>query len=815
MKRTQTLLIVSNVARIATLLKPRILFAAALGTATLFSQVWVAQGPGPTLNGQNEGIPGNPVSGSIISIATSTNADLVYVGTTNGGVWKTTNATSATPAWTALTDTQLPALSISSLAISPLDANTLYAGTGSTSSLGLDGSSGFGVAKSTNGGTTWSVLAGATFSTRRIVSIVPTSIGAAATQVVLAATLFDRGGVYRSADAGSTFTRISGGSGLPDGGVSQIVADPSNANRFFAGVPSNYLNSGTAGIYVSIDGGANWTLVNGTIPAAILNNSLRILLSVSGGAPNPVYAMFISNNAASGIASGHLSGVFRTPDQGATWVSMGLPSPEIFPGGQGSIHGAILAHRIDAAAVFISGDRQNTPFPNVNGCSNFTANVFRGVFTGVGTWTNAVCSGASGTSPHADSRALAFDANGNVLQANDGGIFRLVSPDAAAGVRSWVSVNNTIQPAEVHSVAYDPLSNVVFAGTQDTGTPIQSAPGNTTWNELIQGDGGVVAVDADQTAHAGTSIRYTSFQRFGSFNRTSWNSANAMIGGFTTVGLNITSGSGAGNTLSAFDANIQFYTPYVLNRIDPSRMLIGTASIYESLNKGDSLANLGFTGQFISSLTYGSRLGGVAKPEVFYAGAGASIRHRVTVGGLITTLASYPGSSVRAVVMDPQNYQKVFAVDDASRVWGSFDEGVTWINLTANLPALTSDTRSIEIYSPDTTGKGTVLMVGTITGVFKMNRPGAAGTAWIAMGMLPHALVRDIHYDYTNNRLVAGLLGRGAWLANDPFGAGGVLVVTPAVSTAPILLPIPPPPPTAPPSAAPSANPPLPVGGAN
>jgi hypothetical protein len=61
-------------------------------------------------------------------------------------------------------------------------------------------------------------------------------------------------------------------------------------------------------------------------------------------------------------------------------------------------------------------------------------------------------------------------------------------------------------------------------------------------------------------------------------------------------------------------------------------------------------------------------------------------------------------------------------------------------------------------------------MAGTFSGVFRMPRPGAAGTAWIPLGSgLPNALVLDLHYDYTNATLAAGLLGRGAWLVNNPF----------------------------------------------
>src|SRR5260370_29303964 len=237
--------------------------------------------------------------------------------------------------------------------------------------------------------------------------------------------------------------------------------------------------------------------------------------------------MFIPNNAASGITAGHLSGVFRSPDQGATWASLGVPSPEIFPGSQGSIHGAIVAHPTNANVAFISGDRQNNPFTNPNVWNNFSGNIFRWDSSA---WTNAVCTGASSTSPHADSRNFAYDPSGNLIQVNDGGIVRLTNPDGAAGARSWSSMNNNIQPTEMHSAAYDSLSGVIIGGTQDTGTTVQSTPGNTTWDELLQGDGGNVAVDTGQTAHAGDTSRYTHFQGLGSFNTTTLNATHTWIG---------------------------------------------------------------------------------------------------------------------------------------------------------------------------------------------------------------------------------------------------------------------------------------------
>src|SRR5262249_35424325 len=173
------------------------------------------------------------------------------------------------------------------------------------------------------------------------------------------------------------------------------------------------------------------------------------------------------------------------------------------------------------------------------------------------------CSGtADGSSPHPDSRLMAFDARGDLLQSNDGGIARLVKPNRAA-TRHWVSASGNIGSAEFHSIALDSLSNIVFGGTQDNGTPMQIVPGGTTWNEFFGGDGGAVGVDDDQIAHPGTSLRYTSSQFFRGFNRSTWDASNTFLTS-VPVGLNITSGPCVGS-LFVCDKNIQFYQPFTIN----------------------------------------------------------------------------------------------------------------------------------------------------------------------------------------------------------------------------------------------------------
>ena len=77
---------------------------------------------------------------------------------------------------------------------------------------------------------------------------------------------------------------------------------------------------------------------------------------------------------------------------------------------------------------------------------------------------------------------MTFDANGRLIEVCDGGVGRRTSPGNNTG--DWFSINGDIQVTEFHSVAYDSNFNIIIGGTQDTGTPEQSAPGSATWNSV-------------------------------------------------------------------------------------------------------------------------------------------------------------------------------------------------------------------------------------------------------------------------------------------------------------------------------------------
>jgi hypothetical protein len=92
--------------------------------------------------------------------------------------------------------------------------------------------------------------------------------------------------------------------------------------------------------------------------------------------------------------------------------------------------------------------------------------------------------------------------------------------------------------------------------------------------------------------------------------------------------------------------------------------------------------------------------------------------------------------------------------------------------LTANLPGLSTDLRAVDVFSPSGDVTKSVLMVGGLGGVFKLKNPAKLNPKWAKLSSkLPKGgVVFDLHYDRTDNVVVASVLGRGAWTLSRPFG---------------------------------------------
>jgi hypothetical protein len=178
----------------------------------------------------------------------------VFIGAAGGGVWKTTNALVATPTW-APSNNGIPSNAIGSIAFDPNDAtgNTLYVGTGEPNGSS-DSEAGVGLYKSTNGGSSWSLVAGSTANTAPCAS-----------------------------NAASFSCPVATGRS-----IGSVAVDPANANHILIGTDvarhgSASVNGGRftppgsalVGLYESSNGGASFS------PAVILTQD-----SVNPASPN-------------------------------------------------------------------------------------------------------------------------------------------------------------------------------------------------------------------------------------------------------------------------------------------------------------------------------------------------------------------------------------------------------------------------------------------------------------------------------------------------------------------------------------------------
>lgn len=735
---------------------------------------WKAEGPGPATGGQSENVaPNDEIVGAIHTVlAHPTDPKTIYVGSVNGGIWRTKNAQSNNPNWKSLTDS-MPTSAIGAMEFDPTDpsADTIVAGVGRYSSFGRLGGNRVGLYKTTNGGGNWTHIDGGGILLGKNVS----GVAPRGNTIVISVDTADVNaipniGIWRSTDGGATFTQISVGNGaatgLPGGVANDLVGDPANPSRLFTSILFANLVGGANGVYRSDDTGATWTKISSPAMDALL---------ISGTTNNVEFAVGKNNNVYAAIVNaGRLAGLFRSPDGGNTWNAMDRPltgpnNVGIHPGGQGAIHMSIVADPGDDNIVYVGGDRQPfraeeglgpPQFPNSIGAQNFSGRLFRcdaslpagsqcTPLTHVGT--------ASNSSPHADSREMVFDAAGNLLETDDGGIYRRTSPRTAAG--DWQSLVGNLQVSEQHDLSYDKLADVIFVGTQDNDDPHQNKKNDPEFFVLLSGDGGDTAVD-NQTMGPDTSIRYDSAQGLQAFVRTFWNDDNDLLG-FVFPPLTPIGGS------PAFAG--QFTTPVEVNAVTPTRLILGGANgVYETFDQGDTIKRIStvvINGSGVDAVSYG----GLGNPDLIVVGSGdrVFIRNAPDPAPLAQVL-TYPGTgtgrTVRDIVIDPDNAGAIY-LTNATQVFRTLDGGATWTDLSGNIQTFAPIAlRAIE-YIPRTVGNGTndALVVSTFNGIYVAHES-TGFTQWEMLGRdLPNVPILDLHYSADDNTLVAGTLGRGAW----------------------------------------------------
>ena len=808
--------------RIARVVKPRGLTIEQFESRMLLSiGTWVAEGPAPINYGQAQNVAPtnssggylNQVAGTIEAVVVSpTNPNVIYVGTVNGGIWETTNATSTSPTWTPLTDNQ-SSLSIGCMSMDPTDAtgNTLVAGIGNFSTDGRQGGSLSGILSSYDGGATWTALnGGGTLNGLDIAGIAQRGKTILVAVDTATSGNLSACGIYRSTDGGQTFVQesISNGTGatpsgvvtgLPAGQTFTLAADPTNPNVFYTAVVNADTFGGQNGVYRSTNMGLTWSKVStpGLDAYLISNTTTNVKIAVANkldnslGRSDNIFVGVVNQNQPTLGPGSQLAAVFFSGDGGNTWNSLGYPTSvdggitnglEAY--GQGQLDFSMYADPTNPLAVYLGGDAQPIPAGATN---SFNANdkvgrLFRGTVSTSGsfdsvTWasitnqpssTAAIGQGtASNSAPHGSSRGMAFDASGDLIEVDGGGIYKRTNPENLVNgvltnnVGDWYSLNGNLQITEINTVAYDDVAKVIVAATTETGAAEQTTAATPqTWTEDSEGQQSSVAV-AENTPSAGYSYHYTSGPGLTNFQQIEVDSNNNVVGA-TAITPTI-----GGVSFATADGG-QLYTPIIINSVNPTQMLIlGAKAVYQSVNGGSTLTALTPAIPYASDAVFGGYQSGTAYPGLVWVvgtnpnntSLGVVYLRTGAAGNLVAT--NYAGGPVLQIAVDPTNYAHAYVIDKNNVVWMTSNAGGTWTNITGTTFQPTS-LRSVAYIPAGQTG---AVLVGTNNGVFAslVSQPGT----YFSIGTgLPNAPVTSMDYDAASDRLVIGTLGRGAWGAS-------------------------------------------------
>jgi len=642
---------------------------------------WAERGPN-NLGGRSRSI--------IIDQADAT-GNTVLVGSVSGGVWRTTNFLAGSPTWSQIA-TVSANLAITCMAQDPSNLSVMYAGTGEGYN-NFDAVRGLGIYKSTNGGLTWALLASTTTAGANVndfnfvQDIVVYSNGHVYASGISAVNC-NRGGVLKSTNAGTSWTRVIGQFNLPQtscndaqdyfgydleisagGDIYASVVDFDQVYPPINGNPEGKIYKSPAGVNVGNAG----TWVNITPAAEPGNYWQRIELACAPSNNNVVYAMFqdAGNNIDTILRSDNAGTSWNNIDNTTVWCDNGSMTSIDFSRGQAWYDLILAVKPDDAATVFAGG-----------------VDIMKSTNSG-GTWVQNT-QWASGCPPlpfvHADIHNIVYlpGSTTQFIVVNDGGIY--YTADNGNTYTNKSTGYNTIQyyANAIHPTAG---SNYMLGGSQDNGSHKFSAAGLGSVTTATGGDGAFCFIDQDNPTIQVTSLTKSNYivSRDGgtNFNVSAGfsganrfinpadydNTLNIIYAGFSTGALlrisNIPGPGavvGTGFTIIAGATGNDFAISAV--KVDPLRP---DAVWIAFSNKDNPTANVA------------PRLYRIDNAST---GAPGATQFALPAGFVL-------GSYISSIDIDPSNMNHlIMTVSNygVTSVWESTDGATTWNSIEGNLP---------------------------------------------------------------------------------------------------------------------------------
>jgi hypothetical protein len=317
---------------------------------------WVSVGPnmalypGTPLLTSADYIPNTYVAGGrTTSIAISDTCNpgncLMYVTPAGGGVWRTRNALTGQPKWEYLAG-PFGINAAGSVYLDPNDpsGNTVYVGTGEANICGSGCVAGAGLYKSTDAGDTWTKISGSTFD--------GLGVGVIAVEPGEPDTIY----------VGTT-TALRGMSSVCCSGVTRPVPD-----------------AGQWGLYKSTDGGDTWAFIhNGSVDETLCTGDLTEFGNGGVCSPRGVRALALDPSAPNIVYAGsYARGVWRSNDGGDTWTQIKPP-----------LNAALITDRPTIAVTTLpNGNTRMYVYEGAQGSPRSRLERSDDVATGAPVWTN-------------------------------------------------------------------------------------------------------------------------------------------------------------------------------------------------------------------------------------------------------------------------------------------------------------------------------------------------------------------------------------------------------------------------------------------
>jgi hypothetical protein len=733
---------------------------------------WTPVGAGPIAFGS-----GYAFAGRTLSIAHDPAiAGTVFIGTANGGVWKSTDYGAT---WAPLSDYQR-SLAIGALAIDPNNRLHLLAGTGEYNDGYVGTYYGNGVLRSDDGGNTWTEVGTAAFARAEISRIVFDPSDATGQKSFLSSTV----GVYASPDGGTNWSQLRAGDASDL--VVLTVPGPAGSIKLIgafqaSGLWTSTRTSGTWSPWTQIASAAFPALFDRIAMAqqrsdekviALLfarAGSLAGLVTTSngGGVFSPVMVRLNTNVGAGSSNAGaplHSHGV-TVPATDMTAVAAAQAYTTSSAGAPAHTHTANLsaAQMQQLAAGGALGlttgadatGHQHTVGLSATGQSGY--NLAVGVHpTDVNTlfiaelalWRTTTGGGTFDRMSilHSDLHSFSFEMGSttNCWLSGDGGVFR--STDTGS---TWVHRNRDLATLQYVSVSQHPQwETVMIGGTQDNGT--HRYIGNPVWNISAGGDGGFTAINPLTPTRMYHEYVGTTFYRSDDAG-VNWALKNSGI----TPGLS------------------QFYAPFALDPSNPAVCYFGGYELWRSDNNGDSWAAVtsGIASYITAIAVHPS------DPNTIYVGTGSGRVYRVQRTGPTWNLVDVTRTDLTAAPLPAGESIGDLAVDPAGTVWvtcaaviwsesaGEFVNDhvyrrqltdTSWVSRSTGL-ATANPVNSIVI-DP---GNPSRLFCGCDVGVFRTEDAGGTWTPWDEG--LPNAPVFDLAIHQARRLLRAATHGRSIW----------------------------------------------------